>query len=144
MALRLNITSHNESETIVLAKKLVPLFRPGDLVILKGELGAGKTAFVRGLAEALGLDREAVNSPSFTIVNEYPGERPLYHLDLYRINVPTELDEIGWDEYLQRPGLIVVEWGDKAGDYLPSQYYVISFEIIDENTREINVSHVQS
>ncbi len=144
MALRLHITSHNESETIALAKKLAPLFRPGDLVILKGELGAGKTAFVRGLAEALGLDREAVNSPSFTIVNEYPGERPMYHLDLYRINDPTELDEIGWDEYLQRPGLIVVEWGDKAGDYLPSQYYVISFQIIDEQTREINVSHVQS
>ncbi len=144
MALRLHITSHNESETIALAKKLAPLFRPGDLVVLKGELGAGKTAFVRGLAEALGLDREAVNSPSFTIVNEYPGERPMYHLDLYRINDPTELDEIGWDEYLQRPGLIVVEWGDKAGDYLPSRYYMISFRIIDEQTREINVSHVQS
>jgi len=144
LALRLHITSHNESETIALAKKLAPLFRPGDLVVLKGELGAGKTAFVRGLAEALGLDREAVNSPSFTIVNEYPGERPMYHLDLYRINDPTELDEIGWDEYLQRPGLIVVEWGDKAGDYLPSRYYMISFRIIDEQTREINVSHVQS
>ena len=98
MSLRLNIISHDESETIALAKKLVPLFRPGDLVVLKGELGAGKTAFVRGLAEALGLDREAVNSPSFTIVNEYPGERPLHHLDLYRINDPTELEEIGWDE----------------------------------------------
>ncbi len=144
MALRLHITSHNESETIALAEKLAPLFRPGDLVILKGELGAGKTAFVRGLAGALGLDREAVNSPSFTIVNEYPGERPMYHLDLYRINDPTELDEIGWDEYLQRPGLIVVEWGDKAGNYLPSQYYVISFKIINEQTREIDVSHVQS
>ncbi len=144
MVLRLHITSHNESETIALAEKLAPLFRPGDLVILKGELGAGKTAFVRGLAGALGLDREAVNSPSFTIVNEYPGERPMYHLDLYRINDPTELDEIGWDEYLQRPGLIVVEWGDKAGNYLPSQYYVISFKIINEQTREIDVSHVQS
>lgn len=144
MTLRLNITSHNESETVALAKKLVPLFRPGDLVVLKGELGAGKTVFVRGLAEALGLNREAVNSPSFTIVNEYPGERPLYHLDLYRIDDPTELEEIGWDEYLQRPGLVVVEWGDKAGHHLPSQYYVISFRIIDENTREINVSHVQS
>ena len=144
MALRLHITSHNESETIALAEKLAPLFRPSDLVVLKGELGAGKTAFVRGLAGALGLDREAVNSPSFTIVNEYPGERPMYHLDLYRINDPTELDEIGWDEYLQRPGLTVVEWGDKAGDYLPSRYYMISFKIIDEQTREINVSHVQS
>jgi tRNA threonylcarbamoyladenosine biosynthesis protein TsaE len=144
LALRLNITSHNESETIALAEKLAALFRPGDLVILKGELGTGKTVFVRGLAGALGLDREAVNSPSFTIVNEYPGERPMYHLDLYRINDPTELDEIGWDEYLQRPGLIVVEWGDKAGNYLPSQYYVISFKIIDEQTREIDVSHVQS
>ncbi len=144
MALRLHITSHNESETIALAEKLAALFRPGDLVVLKGELGAGKTAFVRGLAGALGLDREAVNSPSFTIVNEYPGERPMYHLDLYRISDPTELDEIGWDEYLQRPGLIVVEWGDKAGNYLPSQYYVIGFKIIDEQTREIDVSHVQT
>lgn len=144
MPLSLKIVSHGEDETVALARKLAPLFRPGDVIVLKGELGAGKTVFVRGLAEAMGLDHRYVNSPSFTIVNEYPGKRPLYHFDLFRIDDPTELYEVGWDDYLERNGLIVVEWGDKAGDQLPPQYYVVDFRIIDQETREINVSYVMS
>lgn len=144
MAIEMKIVSHSESETHALASKLVPLFKPGDLLVLKGELGAGKTVFVRGLAEALGLDAEAVNSPSYTIVNEYLGERPLFHFDLYRLQDPSELYEIGWDDYLQRQGLIVVEWGDKAAECLPSAYYLLDFSIVDEQTRQINLTHVKS
>jgi tRNA threonylcarbamoyladenosine biosynthesis protein TsaE len=140
----MNIVSHGEAETHALASKLGPLFKPGDLLVLKGELGAGKTVFVRGLAEALGLDSDAVNSPSYTIVNEYLGEHPLFHFDLYRVMDPSELYEIGWDDYLQRQGLIVVEWGDRAAECLPKEYYLVDFSIVDDNTRQINLTHVTS
>ena len=137
----LNIISHSEEETLVLAGKLASLFKPGDVIILSGVLGCGKTVFVKGLATALGLDEAEVNSPSFTIVNEYPGERSLYHFDLYRLGDTSELREIGWDDYLNREGLVVVEWGEKAIDYMPSCYYRIDFAIIDEQQREINISY---
>ena len=138
----LSITSHSESETLALAENLAAGFNPGDIVVLTGPLGAGKTVFVRGLAAGLGLDTANVNSPSFTIVNEYPGEHPLYHFDLYRISDPFELYEVGWDEYLGRDGLIVVEWGEKAGELLPPSYYLIEFDVKDEQDREINISVV--
>ena len=144
MALELEIVSHGEAETHALASKLVPLLKPGDLLVLKGELGAGKTVFVRGLAEALGLDMDTVNSPSYTIVNEYLGERPLFHFDLYRVQDPSELYEIGWDDYLQRQGLIVVEWGDNTAECLSSTYYMVDFCIVDETTRLINLTHVET
>ena len=76
---------------MALARSVSPLLRPHDVLILQGELGAGKTVFVRGLAVALGIDEQLVHSPSFTIVNEYPGSRPLYHFDLFRVDDPSEL-----------------------------------------------------
>jgi len=139
----LNITSHSEQETAALAKKLAASFKPRDVLVLSGPLGSGKTVFVHGLAEGIGLKKEDVSSPSFTIVNEYKGESELYHFDLYRINDPFELYEAGWDEYLNRDGIIVVEWGEKAGDFLPSRYYLLEFEIRNEHDREINISLVQ-
>ena len=140
----LNIISHSEEETLALAGKLASLFKPGDVVILCGVLGCGKTVFVKGLAAALGLDAGQVNSPSFTLVNEYTGERPLYHFDLYRLGDASELYEIGWDDYLDRGGLVVVEWGEKALGYLPSRYYRIEFAIVGEQQREINISFEES
>lgn len=137
----MNITSHSEEETIALARKLASLFRPGDVIVLSGALGSGKTVFVRGLAAAMGLDETQVNSPSFTLVNEYPGEQALYHFDLYRLGDISELVEIGWDEYLSREGVVVVEWGEKAEGYLPPRYYRIDFAIVNEKEREINISH---
>ena len=96
--------------------------------------------FVRGLAKGLGHDEDLVNSPSFTIINEYLGEKPLYHFDLYRMHDQDELYEIGWDEYLNRDGLIVVEWGEKAKNYLPPKYYQVNFKFLNENEREIDIS----
>lgn len=135
----LNIVSHSPDETSALAVKLVQLFTPQDVLVLTGPLGSGKTVFVRGLAKALGLNENKVNSPSFTIVNEYPGENSLYHFDLYRVEEIDELVEIGWDEYMSRDGLIVVEWGEKAKEYLPKKYYEFEFKILNENDREINI-----
>ena len=143
MQRELNIVSHSEEQTLALARKLARHLRGPEVVVLTGVLGSGKTVFVRGLAGALGIEEQAVRSPSFTMVNEYPGPRPLYHLDLYRLGDPSELHELGWDEYLGREGLFVVEWGEKAGDYLPARYYHVCFAIVDEHQREISVTLVQ-
>lgn len=139
----LNIVSHSEQETAELAKRLATSFKPRDVLVLSGPLGSGKTVFVRGLAAGIGIKMEDVSSPSFTIMNEYKGNRDLYHFDLYRINDPFELYEAGWDEYLNRDGLIVVEWGEKAGDFLPSRYYLLEFEILKEHERAISISLVE-
>lgn len=139
----IRIISHSEEQTLALAGKLAASFEAGDVIVLKGELGSGKTAFVRGLATARGIDERLVSSPSFTFLNEYPGHQPLYHFDLYRLNDLSELREIGWDEYLQRNGLVVIEWGERAEGYLPNRYYLVDFTIRSENEREINISLVE-
>ena len=140
----LNVVSFSEDQTYNLAKKLAPSFIPGNIIVLRGSLGSGKTVFVRGLAAGRGIDENKVNSPSYTFVNEYPAEVPLYHFDLYRLHEESDLYEIGWDEYINRNGIIVIEWGEKAGDYLPEKYYDIEFIILSENEREINITLVTS
>lgn len=143
MAMLLNIKSTSVNQTEALGEKLSASFNDTDLIVLTGQLGSGKTAFVRGLTRGRGLDDKKVNSPSYTFVNEYPGEKPMYHFDLYRINDPIELFEIGWEEYLDRPGLVVAEWGEKAKENLPERYYLMEFIILGENEREINLTLVQ-
>lgn len=140
MDLALELVSHSEEETLAVATKLAAYFRANDVLVLSGPLGSGKTVFVRGLAAALGLDENLVSSPSFTMVNEYPGQLPLYHFDLYRMNSLGELTEIGWDDYLQKHGLVVVEWGERIADLLPSRYYQIEFDVVDDSNRRIRVS----
>jgi tRNA threonylcarbamoyladenosine biosynthesis protein TsaE len=136
----LQVISHSEKQTEGLGHKLAARFLPGDVIVLTGRLGSGKTVFVRGLAGGRGLRPDQVSSPSFTFVNEYPGDRPLYHFDFYRLHDISELHEIGWDEYLNRNGLVVAEWGEKIKSELPPRYYVVEFNIIDEKEREINIS----
>ena len=145
MARILNVISHSETETLELARKVGKFFRPGDVIVLTGELGSGKTVFVRGLVSMLGMDENMVSSPSYTLVNEYISkDKQLYHFDLYRMQDVSELQEVGWDDYLQRPGLIVVEWGEKADGYLPKPYYSIEFTVLDEQQREINIGLIES
>ena len=139
----LNITSHSEAQTEALARKLAASFVPGDVIVLKGSLGSGKTTFVRALAGARGIDEDTVSSPSYTFVNEYKGDPALYHFDFYRLGDTSELYEIGWDDYLGREGIILVEWGERAGELLPPSYYLIELGIIDENERSIDISLVQ-
>ena len=140
----LQIISHSEDETLALAEKILNLFTPDDVIVLSGELGAGKTLFVRGLAKGLGLDVMHVNSPSYTIVNEYPGKKPMYHFDLYRLGDSSELVEIGWEDYLSKKGLVVVEWGERAEEFLPNRYYKIDFSILNEKEREIHISLIRN
>ena len=106
--------SNSAQETEALGERLAARLRPGDVIADTGDLGAGKTAFTRGLARGLGV-ADRVTSPTFTIVNEYEGGRlPLFHFDLYRMDSPEELFDIGWEDYLARGGVCAVEWSEHA------------------------------
>ena len=107
------LTTHSETDTAAVGRELAAALLPGTTVLLFGDLGAGKTAFVRGLAEGLGLDAADVSSPTFTLIQEYRGGRlPLLHVDLYRLNDAREIDELGLDE-LGSGAVLAIEWGEK-------------------------------
>jgi len=108
----------SEEETVSLGARLARFMGPGTAVSLEGDLGAGKTALVKGIAKGLGI-METVTSPSFTIVNTYVGDITLHHFDVYRIDDPDELYHIGWDEYFNPDDVCVVEWGDRVLQMLP-------------------------
>ena len=109
-------TTHSEEETATVGREFASPLCAGDVLLLYGDLGAGKTAFVRGLAEGLGIDRDEVSSPTFTLIQEYRGGRlPLFHVDLYRIEDPRELDELGLEE-IAEDGVLAIEWADKLPD----------------------------
>ena len=131
-------TTHTESQTAMLGESLAKKLRPGDVIALYGGLGAGKTAFVRGLAAGLGLDAR-VSSPTFTIVNEYLGDIPLFHFDMYRLADSDELFEIGWEDYLERGGVCAVEWTENVEDALPPDHIVVSIKNVGEQSREITI-----
>ncbi len=110
--------SHSEAETEAMGEELGRRVRPGAVIAFTGDLGAGKTAFTRGIARALGISGR-VTSPTFTIVNEYEGGRlPLFHFDMYRLGSADELFDIGWEDYLRRGGVCAVEWSEKVEDAL--------------------------
>ena len=134
--------SHSEQETEALARELAKTLSPGDVLALEGDLGAGKTAFTRGLAAGLGYPGR-VTSPTFTIVNEYEGGRlPLFHFDLYRLTSPEELFDIGWEDYLDRGGVCCVEWSQRGGDYLASARRVTITRGDTDTARHIEVEEV--
>lgn len=115
----MQITTHSADETQALGQKLASRLAPGDVIAYFGDLGAGKTAFTRGLAQGLGIT-DPVTSPTYTIVNEYLGGRlPLFHFDMYRLSSADDLFDIGWEDYLSRGGVCAVEWSEQVADALP-------------------------
>ena len=112
--------SHSPEETEALGEALAQRLRAGDVVAYRGDLGAGKTAFTRGLARGLGC-MGRVTSPTFTIVNEYEGRIPLFHFDMYRLGDEEDLFDIGWEDYLSRGGVCAVEWSERVGGALPPE-----------------------
>ena len=134
--------SRNEADTESLGARLAAALPAGGAVIaLYGELGAGKTAFVRGLARGLGVDA-AVTSPTFTIVNEYPGDRELFHFDMYRLGSADELFDIGWEDYLAREGVCAVEWSENVPGAFDGSEIRVTIDKTSEDTRRITVEGV--
>lgn len=114
----MEITTNSPAETEAVGASLAATLEPGSVIAFTGDLGAGKTAFTRGLAKGLGIE-ERVTSPTFTIVNEYEGGRlPLFHFDMYRLGSADELFDIGWEDYLARGGVCAVEWSENIADAL--------------------------
>jgi len=131
-------TTHSESETGDAGRALAASLRAGAVVLLTGDLGAGKTAFVRGLAEGLGVSRDEVSSPTFTLVQEYRGGRlPLFHVDLYRLNDPREIDDLGLDEIADE-GVLAIEWAEKMRA-APPESIRVSIEHDGDSDRRITI-----
>ena len=133
--------SNSERETEQLGTELAMRLRPGDVVALFGELGAGKTAFCRGLARGLGLTQR-VTSPTFTIVNEYEDGSPavpMFHFDMYRLGGSDELFELGFDDYLERGGILAIEWSERIADALPPTAIRVKITRDSDEIRTIEV-----
>ena len=135
--------THSEDETISLGVNFAMRITHGSVVALFGDLGTGKTRFIKGICRGLGV-QEHVASPTFTLLNEYSGKKlNIFHFDFYRIKTIAELDEIGFDEYLFGEGVCLIEWADRVEKILPSNRFDVHLNLgEDENTREITVSEI--
>jgi tRNA threonylcarbamoyladenosine biosynthesis protein TsaE len=136
------VESDSAEETIAFGKKLAGTLNKSQVVVLSGSLGAGKTTLIKGIALGLGVANEDIKSPSFTLVNEYSGNFPLYHFDLYRMKSSSELYEIGWDEYIMRDGIVLVEWGEKAARFLPEPRIEIYIKFVSDNKRRLDIRYI--
>lgn len=136
--------SKNYEETQKIASDFAKTLKSGDVICMYGDLGAGKTAFVQGLAKGLQI-HEPITSPTFTIVNEYEGSLPLYHFDVYRTADSDEMYEIGYEEYIDGDGVSVIEWAELISDILPDDRYEVTVSkdyTQDENYRKIEIRKV--
>jgi tRNA threonylcarbamoyladenosine biosynthesis protein TsaE len=136
----IQITTHSVTETQKLGQTLGAGIQQAVIIALTGDLGSGKTAFVQGLARGLDVsEKYYITSPTFTLINEYPGRQPLFHVDLYRIEHAPELEEIGLDEIFQKDAVIAIEWAERlSGETLPS-HLALRLKMISENTRRIDI-----
>jgi tRNA threonylcarbamoyladenosine biosynthesis protein TsaE len=133
------IVTNNAAETRALGERLAEQLKAGDVILLEGELGAGKSELARGVAKGLGV-QETVTSPSFTILNVYESGRiPLYHFDWYRLESADELYELGMDEYLGGDGIAVVEWAERCPEAVPENTIRITLDVTGEESRRIQI-----
>ena len=134
----LEYITHSPAETEAVGEALAKTLRPGTVLAFRGDLGAGKTAFTRGLGRGLGCT-ERVTSPTYTIVNEYTsGRLPLFHFDMYRLRSSEDLFDIGWEDYLERGGVCAVEWSENVADALDGAIW-ITIEKTGDDSRKITV-----
>ncbi|MBI4328329.1 MAG: tRNA (adenosine(37)-N6)-threonylcarbamoyltransferase complex ATPase subunit type 1 TsaE [Chloroflexi bacterium] len=137
-ALSLRLTTRSPEETQELGSRLGALLRGGEVILLLGDLGTGKTTFVQGLARGLGV-KEYTKSPSFVLVNEYQGRVPLYHIDFYRIEGGAEAWDLGLEDYVQGPGVCAIEWAERGMSALPPERMIVRLRRISEDQREITL-----
>lgn len=135
----MEIITNSLEETQKLAQEFAKRLRPGDIVAFSGELGAGKTSFIQGLAGGLGVSKKYyVNSPTFTILNVYEeGKHPIYHYDWYRLGNDAEVTDLGFEEYMEGNGITVIEWAEKFPNLLPERTIWIKMSVIGEEKRRI-------
>ncbi len=129
------LTSASVTQTEEIACKLAKYLKTGDVVALIGNLGSGKTVFVKGLALGLGCHKQEVLSPTFVLMRQYKGKHLLYHFDLYRLKDIHQLEQIGYEEYFYGDGITVIEWADRVQGALPKEYLRIELEVKDANRR---------
>lgn len=129
--------SSSPEETEIIGQSIAKRAKPGDIFLLEGTLGIGKSVLIRGMAKELGIT-ESLLSPTFTLVNEYEGKVKFYHFDLYRLDEPFELYEIGFEEYVYSDGISCIEWASKCGDLLPSEGIKITI-VLEGEKRKISV-----
>ncbi|HAC18970.1 MAG TPA: tRNA (adenosine(37)-N6)-threonylcarbamoyltransferase complex ATPase subunit type 1 TsaE [Dehalococcoidia bacterium] len=134
-----SIRSYSPKDTHKIGRRIGTKAQSGDVLLLVGDLGAGKTTLTQGILWGLG-GTEYARSPTFVLVNEYPARLTLYHMDLYRLNSIEEIEDLGLDDYLYGNDLCVVEWADKAPGYFPVNHAVVQLEVIDDQTRRVTVS----
>ncbi len=134
------ITTRCVDETRKLGETIGAVVTAGTVLALCGDLGSGKTSFVQGLGRGLGVpDDYYITSPSYTLINEYPGRFLLFHIDLYRITNPIDIEDIGLYEILEEDGVVAIEWAERMGKDLPPNHVKLQFEIIDDKTRKISI-----
>jgi tRNA threonylcarbamoyladenosine biosynthesis protein TsaE len=127
-------------ETIRIGKSIGSRLLPGDVVALVGELGAGKTQFIKGMAMGVGVGKPTyISSPSFTLINEYQGKIPFYHIDLFRLEWEKEAEELGLEDYFQGEGITAIEWADKIPSFLPKEMLLIHIAYTGKKTRSIEM-----
>jgi tRNA threonylcarbamoyladenosine biosynthesis protein TsaE len=141
MGKKVVIQTHRASETVRIGKSIGSRLLPGDVVALVGELGAGKTQFIKGLAAGVGIGNPLyISSPSFKLINEYPGKITLYHIDLFRLEGEKEAEELGLEDYFQGRGISAIEWADKIPISLPKERLLVHIAYTGKSTRSIEIS----
>jgi len=136
------LTTHSAEETVAFGRTLAELLSPPKTVLLRGDLGAGKTTLVKGIAEGFqAASEEDVTSPTFTLVHEYRGPRAtLYHIDLYRIDTPRQLETLGLDDLVSANSILLIEWGEKFPRFAHERDVEIALESVGENSRHIRIT----
>lgn len=133
--------THSPEETMSVAEKLAKKLSKGDVVMLSGDLGSGKTTFTKGLGKALGVKnaKTRINSPTFVLIKEYNGLIPMYHLDLYRLDNIKDIEDLAIGEYLYGEGVTIIEWAEKIKNALPKRYILVRFKVKGRNKREVKI-----
>jgi len=145
MNMKFELKTFSEGETRKLGEVIGNCLDQGDIVALIGDLGAGKTCMTKGMARSMGVsDQYEITSPTFTIINEYPGIMTFWHVDAYRLESSREMIDAGFEDFFNSGGVVVIEWAEKILDILPPNTLFVTFEYVDETTRIVRLSGQQS
>lgn len=136
----MNYTSYSLQQTLKLGRAIGRRLRPGDIVCLSGDLGAGKTVLTKGIAQGLGIDKAEVISPTFVLLRQHEGRLALFHFDFYRMDSPADIAGLGYEEYLYGDGVSVIEWPEKMQTLLPAGYLLVELRVRGEKERRLRLS----